>query len=98
MTEDAIIRLFGEDQRRLDSIGEDYGPEFFGGTIPGVGDIISAPGVFQGEGRMDPRSYTFHEVTKRYFIVQSFKPGLSLVGLEVKSRPGDEAERYLLGL
>lgn len=98
MTEDTIIRLFAEDKGHLDSIGEDYGPEFFGGTIPSVGDIISAPGVFQGDDRMDPRSYTFHEVTKRYFIVQSFKPGLSLVGLVVKSRPGDKAERYLLGL
>jgi len=98
MSDETIIRLFAESKGRYDSIGEDYGPEFFGGKIPEVGDIIASPGVIQGDDPLNPSSYTLHEVTKRYFIVRSFKPRLSLIGLVVKSRQGDESERYLMGL
>lgn len=98
MTEDTIIRIFVEQHGHLESIGEDYGPEFFGGAIPEAGDVICSPGVLQGADRYDPANYTLHEVKRRFFIVQSFEPKWSLIGLVVQSRPGEESERSLLGI
>jgi hypothetical protein len=90
-----FIRLFDEYPDRPEGMPETYVPADFGGTIPGIGDIIVDPLCEQGADRSDPTQRTLYVVTGRYFAPRAGLP--TLVDLLVRPRSGQFEERHMIG-
>jgi hypothetical protein len=92
---ETLIRLFDDFANGPQGKRETYLPADFGGTIPGIGDIIVDPLCQQGRNPSDPIGRTLYEVVGRYFAPRADLP--TLVHLLVRPRAGRFEERVLVG-
>jgi hypothetical protein len=89
---DAIIRIHVRGPEGvIEQTGEDFEPEDFGGFLPGIGDLILAPGAAAGADRSEPSTRTMLKVVGRVFGAADNLNGIALIVEERTVTPEEQA-------